>query len=782
MHKKKKLAQSQRYSIITLIDKKGKDKSKIENLRPISLTNCDIKICTKALALRTSKILEKILVNTQCGYVPGRQISDNSRYLEEIIQICEQERIEGYIVTLDAKKAFDSVDHDYMESCLKAYGFPSAYVDMIKILYNDLTASVMVNGFTTDIFKVLRSVKQGDALSCALFVICIDPLLRAIEKSTNVKMIQIVKFDNFGSVKTLAYADDITIICRDLDSIQETLNIYNTFSKVSGIELNIPKTEIIKLGCPNNERTITINISYDHERHDIITQDYAKICGLYFSPIEDTAYQHNIIGKIDKFETIINMWRTRNLSISGKIIIIKTLGLSQITASLQQTIIKKDDLKRIDQTITRFIWNKSSNSRPSGLIACNLLKADYQSGGLKSPDIYAINDSIKLKNLIRSLQLNHPVCGLYKEILKTNKINITYNPFKNTAENNISSKSAKTYILQAQHVHRCMTVLTEKDIKLLSDSEPDAKMHKNYHITVQNDKLETSPYINSKQKNLILRLKSKNINTFSDVCRLRANTNNPNYNTLAIELHQVFHSYPKWWHKVFNKANRSYQNQHHEEINIGLNRWVNSTQVKTSQIRLRLMENIKHQNAFDRIKNNMVIELTDTNNPFIALRKITSITQLRMIQYKALMGIHPTRSLLHKWGVVDTDKCDFCQQKETTTHVLLDCQIATDTFQNLKSLLEVVTLNDYDQQNYLSRESIATLYNLPPDIATLIILIKGKLLLQKENKEPLSQNAIIAIAHSQYNIEKRIAYNQGKMIKHNHKWNTLTQLLSQTND
>ena len=780
--KTKKLALSQRYSIITLIDKKDKDKTKIENLRPISLTNCDIKICTKALALRTSKILEKILVNTQCGYVPGRQIADNSRYLEEIIQICEQEKIEGYIVTLDAKKAFDSVDHGYMEACLKAYGFPSTYIDWIKTLYNDLTASVMVNGFTTDTFNILRSVKQGDALSCALFVICIDPLLRAIEKSTDVKMIQIATFDNYGAVKTLAYADDITVICRDLDSIQNVLDIYNTFSKISGIELNIPKTEIMKLGCERDNRETNIQVTYEHERYEIKSKTQIKICGLSFSTNADVSYQYNINGKIDKFESVINLWKTRNLSIAGKIIIIKTLGLSQITASLQQTMIKNDELKRIDQAITRFIWNKSNTSRPSGLIANSLLKADYLVGGLKSPDIYSINDSIKLKNLVRTLQLEHPVSTLYRKILLANNIDMLYKPFRNTLEKNMTLKQAKTYILQAHHVHRRMSSHTEKDLILLNNLDPDMKMHKNYHITIHNHLLETSSYLATNQKNSILRLKRKNVKTFADLNILKSNTNDPNYNQIALDIHQIFHTYPKWWPELCNKARRSYQNQNHNDINVGLNKWVDSTKVKASQIRLRLMESNVHQNAFDRIKTNNGIELANANNPFITLRKVTNITQLRILQYKTLMTIYPTRALLFKWGAVEDDKCIYCQQKETVTHVLMDCQIASDTYINLMDILETIPNKQHDRQINLSRESITTLYQLPSDIATLLILIKSKLLLQRENKLALSQDAILAIANSQYQIEKKIAYNQGKTSKHKLKWATLAPILHQTSD
>jgi exonuclease III len=133
----KSLPTSQKDSVITLLEKKEKDKTKIENLRPISLSNCDIKICTKALAIRTNKILDKIMISTQTGYIPGRQVTDNSRLLEEIINNLKLNNTEAYLITLDAQKAFDSVDHKYLQDILEKYGFPPTYIDTIKMIYTD---------------------------------------------------------------------------------------------------------------------------------------------------------------------------------------------------------------------------------------------------------------------------------------------------------------------------------------------------------------------------------------------------------------------------------------------------------------------------------------------------------------------------------------------------------------------------------------------------------------------------------------------------------------------
>ena len=57
-------------SVITLLPKEGKDTKDIKNWRPITLSNCDSKIITKAISLKTSKVLESIIDPSQTAYVP----------------------------------------------------------------------------------------------------------------------------------------------------------------------------------------------------------------------------------------------------------------------------------------------------------------------------------------------------------------------------------------------------------------------------------------------------------------------------------------------------------------------------------------------------------------------------------------------------------------------------------------------------------------------------------------------------------------------------------------
>ncbi len=84
-----KLPASNLESVITLLPKEGKDTRDIKNWRPITLSNCDSKIITKAISIRVSKVLNSIIVNTQTAYVPTRSVMDNLRsnfMLKKILQ------------------------------------------------------------------------------------------------------------------------------------------------------------------------------------------------------------------------------------------------------------------------------------------------------------------------------------------------------------------------------------------------------------------------------------------------------------------------------------------------------------------------------------------------------------------------------------------------------------------------------------------------------------------------------------------------------------------------
>ena len=72
-------------TVITLIEKKGKDKIYLKNWRPISLMNVDAKLASKSLALRVRKVLTSLIKADQTAYVKDRYIGESVRLINDML-------------------------------------------------------------------------------------------------------------------------------------------------------------------------------------------------------------------------------------------------------------------------------------------------------------------------------------------------------------------------------------------------------------------------------------------------------------------------------------------------------------------------------------------------------------------------------------------------------------------------------------------------------------------------------------------------------------------------
>ncbi len=409
------LPESQRSSSITLLPKEGKDLSNISNWRPITLTNCDLKIYTKLISNRVSKVLDKIIHKSQTAYIPGRNVHDNLRMFEFYRRYCEEHDIDAVLMSMDAKKAFDSVDHKYMFRTVKKYGFSDEFIKTIKMLYNDIKADILVNGFRTTLIRIRRCVKQGDALSCALFIICIDPLLRNIHRNSLVRAIKIRTplSNEIMENKTGAFADDVgTLVENSPESINGIFKEYKRFSERSGIMLNESKTEIMTLGRGTGEVFVpkVFNICSSGTTFRLESVESIKICGITFSHNRDLAYRNNVSDKLNKLKDKLLAWQFRGLSLGGKITVVKTFGISQLIYTMQACNYAENDLEKCEAFIFKFLWSKNCNiALAPDRIGRGIMKQDYDRGGLKVPDLKNLDLALKFKQFIRASNSNHPI-------------------------------------------------------------------------------------------------------------------------------------------------------------------------------------------------------------------------------------------------------------------------------------------------------------------------------------------------------------------------------------
>lgn len=129
---------------------------------------------------------------------------------------------------------------------LATLGVPEEFIEWLKTLYKEARIKAFINGYLSDAFEVKSGVRQGDPISCPLFVAVIEGLAQLIIKDSRIKGIR----TGGRYIKVLMFADDTAIILRNQAEADAAMEILDTYSKALGAKVNTTKLYLIKIGEP----------------------------------------------------------------------------------------------------------------------------------------------------------------------------------------------------------------------------------------------------------------------------------------------------------------------------------------------------------------------------------------------------------------------------------------------------------------------------------------------------------------------------------------------------
>lgn len=373
-----------RQGLITCIPKGDKSRQYMKNWRPITLLNVVYKIASGCIAERIKRTLSKLISCDQTGFISGRYIGENTRFIYDLLKYTEDENIPGLLLIVDFEKAFDTISWDFIRKVLDFFNFGESIKRWINTFYNNITSTVIQSGFLSDFFSVQRGCRQGDPLSPYVFLLCAEILSLMLKQNDKLNGITI----GGTEYRLSQYADDTTVLLDGTEqSLAEALDVLNIFAIISGLKVNTSKTQAVWIGSKK-----FCGETFNHRFKIDWNQGHFTILGIKFSCNLEEMLDLNFKDKIKQIENELKLWSKRILTPFGRITILKTLIISKLNhlfialPNPPQIIING-----LQKNFFAFIWQSRVDR-----IKRDLLMQEYDNGGLKM---------INLQNYVTALKL-----------------------------------------------------------------------------------------------------------------------------------------------------------------------------------------------------------------------------------------------------------------------------------------------------------------------------------------------------------------------------------------
>jgi len=210
---------------IVLIPKIANQQIKCDQFRPICLSNLSYKIFATGIKMKLLRFFKNnaILEEEQAAFLPRRRMEEQILIIQLLVSKAEMDRKPLYCLTLDIKKAFDSVSRTALLTKLVDLNFNPKFIRVLAKIYEPENCHLFLNSSEIGSFKKERGIKQGCPVSPVLFNLIMNDITLNLNKyfPTNVDEYNI-----------LLFADDILLLADSRNDALSKLNItIDTLSK-----------------------------------------------------------------------------------------------------------------------------------------------------------------------------------------------------------------------------------------------------------------------------------------------------------------------------------------------------------------------------------------------------------------------------------------------------------------------------------------------------------------------------------------------------------------------
>lgn len=361
------------------------------DFRPISVLNLIPKLISKILANRLRTSLPDLISCNQTAFVHGRQISENFVSTREVLHHVSQSNTQAIFAKIDFRKAFDTVEWLFLDTIMRARGFPPRWITWMWSLWSTSSYRVCVNGEDSDPFIHKRGLRQGDPLSPMLFILAVDVFQVMVQKG-NALLDGSLSAKLTVPIVAFQYADDTAVVaCSDISTLITFKLILRLFTSISGLQVNYSKSTYIP-----------INISQEDLPwiHMVIGFSKTNFPVTYLGmPLTIKRPGKALyLPLVEKIERRLDGWQSKLLSRGGRFELVQTVMSTIPIYYMTCFLLPKWVVDRIDKARRSFLWGRSGRQGRS-ISLCNweLVSLPKPCGGMGIAELHTRNISLLLR-------------------------------------------------------------------------------------------------------------------------------------------------------------------------------------------------------------------------------------------------------------------------------------------------------------------------------------------------------------------------------------------------
>ncbi|KAK6131672.1 hypothetical protein DH2020_034579 [Rehmannia glutinosa] len=248
--------------------------------------------------------------------------------------------------------------------------------------------SISLNGSLHGKFLGKRGLRQGDPMSPALFLLCMEYLSRLISLRTSTHIFKYHPRCNELKISHLIFADDLMFFAKgETHSIKILIDCLDEFKHVSGLDINSSKSNIFTAGIFGKDLDDILDLVNYPKGTLPVRYLGVPLAAQKLNCVHDAPLHDRIAAYIDK-------WTANSLSYAGRLLLIKSVLQGIECFWLQIFPLPKSVINRIYKLCRAFLWNKKRHP-----IAWHDICLPIEEGGLGIRDVYAWNKALLSKIL-----------------------------------------------------------------------------------------------------------------------------------------------------------------------------------------------------------------------------------------------------------------------------------------------------------------------------------------------------------------------------------------------